>query len=63
LFYEYFLGDNDASHQTGRTRIIARAMHLYATTTFEQALAVGKAAAVTEIRESVRTADVKAGSS
>ena len=36
LFYEYFHGDNGAglgaSHQTGWTGIIARAMHLFATT-------------------------------
>src|SRR5262249_30882946 len=34
-FYEYFHGDNGAglgaSHQTGRTRIIARTMHVSAT--------------------------------
>ena len=36
-FYEYFHGDNGAglgaSHQTGWTGVIARAMHLFATTT------------------------------
>jgi hypothetical protein len=52
-FYEYFHGDNGAglgaSHQTGWTGIIARAMHLFATTTAEQALELGKAAAVTEV--------------
>jgi hypothetical protein len=46
LFYEYFHGDNGAglgaSHQTGWTGIIARAMHLFATTTPQQALAWGK---------------------
>jgi hypothetical protein len=51
-FYEYFHGDNGAglgaNHQTGWTGIIARGMHLFATTTPEQALALGKAAAVTE---------------
>ena len=35
-FYEYFHGDNGAglgaSHQTGWTGVIARAMHLFATT-------------------------------
>jgi hypothetical protein len=35
LFYEYFHGDNGAglgaSHQTGWTGVIARAMHLFAT--------------------------------
>jgi hypothetical protein len=37
LFYEYFHGDNGAglgaSHQTGWTGIVARAMHLFATST------------------------------
>jgi hypothetical protein len=50
LFYEYFHGDNGAgigaSHQTGWTGIIARLMHLFATTTAEQTLALGKEAAV-----------------
>jgi hypothetical protein len=53
LFYEYFHGDNGAgigaSHQTGWTGVIARAMHLFATTTAEQALDLGKAAAVVEV--------------
>ncbi|HXJ92583.1 MAG TPA: glucosidase [Terriglobia bacterium] len=52
LFYEYFHGDNGAglgaSHQTGWTGIVARIMHLFATTTPEQALALGKAASVTQ---------------
>ena len=52
LFYEYFHGDNGAglgaSHQTGWTGIVARMMHLFATTTPAQVLATGKrAAAVT----------------
>ena len=41
-FYEYFHGDNGAgigaSHQTGWSGIVARIMHLFATTTAEQAL-------------------------
>ena len=53
LFYEYFHGDNGAglgaSHQTGWTGIVARMMHLFATTTPEQALELGKTAAVTEV--------------
>jgi hypothetical protein len=57
LFYEYFHGDNGAglgaSHQTGWTGVIARAMHLFATTTSEQALTLGKIAAVTEVEKSV----------
>ncbi len=52
LFYEYFHGDNGAglgaSHQTGWTGIVARAMHLFATTTAEQVLALGKTAGITE---------------
>jgi hypothetical protein len=50
LFYEYFHGDTGlgvgASHQTGWTGIVARAMHLFATTTPRQALALGKRGAV-----------------
>jgi hypothetical protein len=52
LFYEYFHGDNGAglgaSHQTGWTGIIARVMHLFATTPPEKVLELGKLAAVTE---------------
>jgi hypothetical protein len=51
-FYEYFHGDNGAglgaSHQTGWTGIIARAMHLFASSTPEKVLELGKMAAVTE---------------
>jgi len=57
-FYEYFHGDNGAglgaSHQTGWTGLIAGAMHLFATTTPEQALELGKSAAFTEIPISAR---------
>ena len=53
LFYEYFHGDNGAglgaSHQTGWTGIVARAMHLFATSTAEQVLELGKSAAITEV--------------
>jgi len=52
LFYEYFHGDNGAglgaSHQTGWTGLIARAMQVFATSTAEQFLELGKAAGVTE---------------
>jgi hypothetical protein len=52
LFYEYFHGDNGAglgaSHQTGWTGIVARGMHLFATTTAEQVLQLGKMAAIVE---------------
>ena len=48
LFYEYFHGDNGAglgtSHQTGWTGVIARALHLFATLTPQQALEGGKQA-------------------
>ncbi len=46
LFYEYFHGDNGAglgaSHQTGWTGVVARAIHMFATITPEQALSGGK---------------------
>jgi hypothetical protein len=55
LFFEYFHGDNGAglgaSHQTGWTGIVARTMHLFATTTPEQLLELGKVAAVTEVEK------------
>jgi hypothetical protein len=59
LFYEYFHGDNGAglgaSHQTGWTGLVARGMHLFATTTAEQMLQVGKMATVTELEPSQST--------
>ncbi|HTL57741.1 MAG TPA: hypothetical protein VL361_18790 [Candidatus Limnocylindrales bacterium] len=52
-FYEYFHGDNGAglgaSHQTGWTGVIARAMHLFASTNSEQVLELGKLAAVVDV--------------
>jgi hypothetical protein len=52
LFYEYFHGDTGegigASHQTGWTGIVARMMHLFATTSAAQVQALGKRAATTE---------------
>ncbi len=49
LFYEYFHGDNGAglgaSHQTGWTGLVARLMHLFATTTAQDVLGDGKGAA------------------
>ena len=55
LFYEYFQGDNGAglgaSHQTGWTGIVARMMHLFATSTPEQVLELGKMAAVTDVHK------------
>jgi mannosylglycerate hydrolase MGH1-like protein len=48
LFYEYFHGDNGAglgaSHQTGWTGLIARTLHLFASTTPQQLLELGKEA-------------------
>jgi hypothetical protein len=52
LFYEYFHGDNGAglgaSHQTGWTGIVARGMHLFATSSGAEFLELGKAAAILE---------------
>jgi hypothetical protein len=54
-FYEYFHGDNGAglgaSHQTGWTGVIARAMHLFATTTADQLLEIGKGAVAMEVED------------
>ncbi|MCX6550179.1 MAG: glucosidase [Acidobacteria bacterium] len=65
LFYEYFHGDNGAgigaSHQTGWSGIIGRIMHLFATTTAEQSLALGKSAAITEIGHPGRPGSEGAG--
>ncbi len=56
LFYEYFHADNGsglgASHQTGWTGLVARTMHLFATTSAKQMLERGKLAAVDEGRKS-----------
>jgi len=53
LFYEYFHGDNGAglgaSHQTGWTGVIARAMHIFATSTADQFIEIGKAAGAVEV--------------
>jgi hypothetical protein len=55
LYYEYFHGDNGAglgaSHQTGWTGLIARLMHLFATTSAERVLDLGKRSAVVTPRE------------
>jgi hypothetical protein len=52
LFYEYFHGYNGAglgaSHQTGWTGVVARAMHVFATATPEDILRHGKAGAFQE---------------
>ena len=58
-FYEYFHGDNGAglgaNHQTGWTGVIARLMHLFATTTADQVLELGKGAATVEIQKAPAT--------
>jgi hypothetical protein len=52
LFYEYFHGDNGAgigaSHQTGWTGIVARIMHMFATTTSQEVIALSHKAALIE---------------
>jgi len=52
LFYEYFHGDNGAgvgaSHQTGWSGIVARMLHLFATTTAEEVLGLGATAVVND---------------
>jgi hypothetical protein len=52
LFYEYFHGDNGAgigaSHQTGWTGIVARIMHMFATTTAQQVIELGQKATIVE---------------
>ena len=64
LFYEYFHGDNGAglgaSHQTGWTGLVARAMQLFATSTSEQALELGKMAAVMDVHKTSTREPVEA---
>jgi hypothetical protein len=52
-FHEYFHGDNGAglgaSHQTGWTGVVARLMHLFATTTAEDVLEQGKLATFMDV--------------
>jgi hypothetical protein len=59
LFYEYFHGDNGAglgaSHQTGWTGVIARGLHLFATSTGEQFLELGRSAAVVQVEPAPRS--------
>jgi len=63
LFYEYFHGDNGAglgaSHQTGWTGLIAGIMHLFATTTPEQALELGKVAVTDMLDTALAAAHAK----
>jgi hypothetical protein len=52
--YEYFHGDNGAglgaSHQTGWTGVVARAMHLFATTTADRIMELGKLSGIAEVQ-------------
>ena len=52
LFYEYLHGDNGsgigASHKTGWTGSVARALHLFATTTAQRVIALGQKTALFE---------------
>jgi hypothetical protein len=52
LFYEYFHGDNGAgigaSHQTGWTGVVARIMHMFATSTAAELLESGQRATIVE---------------
>jgi Mannosylglycerate hydrolase MGH1-like glycoside hydrolase domain len=61
LFYEYFHGDNGAglgaSHQTGWTGIVARGMHLFASTTAEQVLDLGKRAPGRRVSKGLTSAE------
>jgi len=54
-FFEYFHGDNGAglgaNHQTGWTGVVARAMHLFATTSAEQVLELGKMASLIDVNK------------
>jgi hypothetical protein len=69
LFYEYFHGDNGAglgaSHQTGWTGLVARTMHLFATTTPEAVLELGavfeRGAAAATAAATARTAQTARG--
>jgi hypothetical protein len=58
LFYEYFHGDNGAglgaSHQTGWTGIVARAMHLFATSTSKEFLELGTVAGALDLESAPR---------
>jgi hypothetical protein len=62
-FYEYFHGDNGAglgaNHQTGWTGVIARSMQLFATTSAEQVLELGKFAAVVELDKPAKQSPTK----
>jgi hypothetical protein len=65
LFHEYFHGDNGAglgaSYQTGWTGMIARGMHLFATSDAEEVLQLGKMAFVHETEKPPGRQRVPAG--
>jgi len=64
LFFEYFHGDNGAglgaSHQTGWTGVVARMMHLFATTPAAKIVELGKNAAAGEDARTVVPAGTEA---
>jgi hypothetical protein len=66
-FYEYFHGDNGAglgaNHQTGWTGVIARTMHLFATSTAEEFLTLGAKAGVMEMEPEQSGQNASAGGS
>jgi hypothetical protein len=66
-FYEYFHGDNGAglgaNHQTGWTGIIARTMHLFATSTAAEFLELGAKAGVVEVEPEQSSQSATAGGS
>ena len=62
-FYEYFHGDDGAglgaSHQTGWTGVIARILHLFATTDADHVLELGKMAAAVPSQKAKRSGLVR----
>jgi hypothetical protein len=62
-FYEYFHGDTGAglgaSHQTGWTGVIARSMHLFATSSADEFRELGKVAAIVEIEKPAESEPAK----
>jgi hypothetical protein len=67
LFYKDFHGDNGAglgaSHRTGWTGIVARMLHLFASTSSAQVVELGQAAVHTELArpQDGRTVAVSSG--
>jgi hypothetical protein len=67
LFYEYFHGDTGAglgaSHQTGWTGMVARGIHLFATSDAQEMLEYGQLAAAHETEKPPHRQRVPAGQS